>query len=86
MEHCWMYRKLFLKLEIFTPEKAVLHGALAELSRYLTVGMKLGHLFEIVGGTHPVAGGFFNIELMESAHGNDSGLLKAAVRDSELMI
>ncbi len=65
-------------IEFFIPESLRLRGALSQLARFLVIGVRIPHKWEIVAGIHPGKGVFFNIEVNQPAHELGFGLLLAA--------
>jgi len=64
--------------ELFDPYLVKLSGELAELERYLVVGLKIGNFIEVVGGIYPRGDtGFFNIEVARVRRRGEFGLLSA---------
>ena len=70
----------------FNTKDHQLAGALAELQRYLSIGIKVDNMFEIVGGIQPAGGVFFNVQVKHNRMlGADfeGGILKAASGNRE---
>jgi len=73
----------FGMLEYFYPTASDLVGPLAELSRYVEVGVKFHEFFTVVAGYHPGFGGFFNLAVHQS-DSSASGLLASVSRNHDL--
>jgi len=68
-----------ISAEIYEPDNARLAknpGPLAEFSKFISTGLKIDGVFNLVGGVHPGRGVFWNIDIKKMSE--DSGLLTAA--------
>jgi len=69
---------------VFVPDDIKFIGALAQLERYIQIGLKVGNALQIVGGYHPQTGLFFNVELHKLQR-DDAGFLRAATESKTRM-